>query len=95
MRLIPNVEKHLKLLVLGLYRLHRTCSGNSQLNRITSHANVNVFDYKASMSVGTLSSENFSLSVLTDSDPQKHTAFDLRPWERLPKLCDNTEVVTV
>lgn len=46
---IPSVEKLSKLLVLGLYPLPYTGSGNSQLNQITSHAHANVFDYKASM----------------------------------------------
>jgi len=49
MRLIPSVEKLLTLFILGLYPLPYTCSGNSQLNRITSHAKANVFDYKTSM----------------------------------------------
>lgn len=45
--------------------------------------------------VGTLNSEDFILSTLTSSDPQKHTPFDLRPWEKLHGLCSSAEIVPV
>ena len=45
--------------------------------------------------VGILGSKNVSLSVLTGNDLQKHSAFDLRPWEELPRLCNSTEIVAV
>lgn len=39
-----------------------------------------------------LDTENFTLPVLTDSDP---TAFDLRLWRKLPKLNDRTGIISV
>lgn len=45
--------------------------------------------------VGTLVAENFRLSVLMGTEPQENTAFDLRPWRRLPKLSDSTGIVGV
>lgn len=45
--------------------------------------------------VGTLEAESFRLSVLTDTDPQASTTFELKPWNRLLKLSGSTGVVGV
>lgn len=45
--------------------------------------------------VGTLESENFKLAVLTGTDSQENTAFDLRAWRKLPKLSGRTGVTGV
>ena len=45
--------------------------------------------------VGTLVTENFRLSVLTGTDSQENTAFDLRLWRRLPKLNDRIRIMGV
>ncbi|XP_064272563.1 uncharacterized protein LOC135298679 [Passer domesticus] len=42
--------------------------------------------------VGILDAENFKLSVLKGTDPPENTAFDLRPWRRLPKFIDSTGI---
>ena len=44
---------------------------------------------------GTLFTKNFRLSVLAGTDPQENTTFDMRPWKRLPKLNDKTEIMSV
>ncbi|TRZ08303.1 hypothetical protein HGM15179_018807 [Zosterops borbonicus] len=47
------------------------------------------------VAVGTLDPENIRISALAGDDPQEGTAFDLRPWEWLPKLSDSTGSVCV
>lgn len=63
---------------------HRNCKSDSQSPSTETRRRLHV---------GTLGSESFSLSVL--SDPQKHTAFDPKPREKLPKLRGNTEAAAV
>lgn len=45
--------------------------------------------------VRTLGTENLKLSVLTGTDPQENTAFNLRPWKRLPRLNYRTGIMGV
>lgn len=45
--------------------------------------------------LGVLNAENFKFSVPTDSDSQENTTFNLKPYRKLPKLIDNTEIMSV